>query len=133
MGQHRGRLLIMRLLIADDQAGIRQLLRHLLEPDGWLITEAADNFAALAAARRRPPHVVLLDLGLPGPPLPEVIQSLRSLQPSPTIVVITGHQRPDEILWSVAEQIRAVVRKPFDVFELRNLVRSLQPFSSDNC
>src|SRR5437763_2340683 len=54
------------VLIVEDDAPTRQLLRLLLEQGGYRCAEAADGCEALALARAEPPRCVLLDLRLPG-------------------------------------------------------------------
>lgn len=54
------------LLIADDQEGIRSLVRMTLESDAYAIIEAADGNQALALARKHHPDVILLDVMMPG-------------------------------------------------------------------
>jgi CheY-like chemotaxis protein len=53
------------VLVVDDYAPIRALVRDVLEAAGYAVREAADGAAALALVRRAPPSVVLLDVGLP--------------------------------------------------------------------
>ena len=62
------------LLIVDDEAGHRQMLRAYLEDEGFQVSEASDGLKAVAAVRERAFDLVLLDLGLPdldGLPVPE--------------------------------------------------------------
>lgn len=54
------------LLIADDQEGIRSLVRMTLESDAYEIIEAADGNQALSLARQHRPDVILLDVMMPG-------------------------------------------------------------------
>jgi PAS domain S-box-containing protein len=54
-----------RVLVADDNGDMRQYLRHLLE-EAYEVEEVADGAAALAAARARPPDLVLADVTMPG-------------------------------------------------------------------
>jgi two-component system cell cycle sensor histidine kinase/response regulator CckA len=54
------------LLIADDEEMFRLLAREALEPNGFVVEEAADGMAALAAFPRVHPDVVLLDVNMPG-------------------------------------------------------------------
>jgi CheY-like chemotaxis protein len=53
------------ILIADDDAGIRALLRQELDAGGYHVREAADGRAALAAAKHTPPDLIILDVLMP--------------------------------------------------------------------
>ena len=53
------------VLVVEDHAPIRELVRAVLEGAGYAVREAADGAAALALARRAPPAVILLDVDLP--------------------------------------------------------------------
>jgi signal transduction histidine kinase/CheY-like chemotaxis protein len=53
------------ILIVDDEPAAREMLRRRLEPDGWLISEAADGEAALVSMREHTPDLVILDLLMP--------------------------------------------------------------------
>jgi CheY-like chemotaxis protein len=53
------------VLVVDDDAGVRQLLRRMLEPDGYTVVEADNGRVALEELRRLTPSVVLLDLMMP--------------------------------------------------------------------
>src|SRR5688500_8692951 len=55
-----------KLLIADDESGIRSLVRMTLEDDSYEIVEAADGDQALDMARQHQPDVILLDVMMPG-------------------------------------------------------------------
>ena len=54
------------LLMVDDDADQRRILRPLLEAQGWDVTEASDGEEALARMQERLPEVILLDLMMPG-------------------------------------------------------------------
>ncbi|MGH2688075.1 MAG: response regulator, partial [Actinomycetota bacterium] len=55
-----------KLLIADDEDGIRSLVRMTLESDAYQILEAADGDEALELARTHRPDLLLLDVMMPG-------------------------------------------------------------------
>jgi CheY-like chemotaxis protein len=57
--------LVRKLLIADDEPGIRRLVRMTLESEGHEILEAADGEQALAIARDQHPDLILLDVMMP--------------------------------------------------------------------
>jgi CheY-like chemotaxis protein len=67
-----------KLLIADDQAGIRSLVRMTLESDAYEIIEAADGNQALALAREQHPDILLLDVMMPGQTGIEVCRALKA-------------------------------------------------------
>ena len=54
------------ILIVDDDAPIRRMLRRTLAAEGYAVDEAADGGAALAALERSVPDLILLDVAMPG-------------------------------------------------------------------
>jgi CheY-like chemotaxis protein len=54
------------VLVVDDEANIRELLRRILEPEGYTVADAEDAPSALAAMSAHSPHVVFLDVHMPG-------------------------------------------------------------------
>ena len=55
-----------RVLVVDDDQTVSDVIRRYLENDGFQVSLAADGEAALAAVQRQAPHLVVLDLMLPG-------------------------------------------------------------------
>jgi DNA-binding NarL/FixJ family response regulator len=84
------------LLIVDDHPGFRSLARRLLAAGGFeVVGEAADGLAAIAAARRLRPDVLLLDVQLPGVDGFEVAARLRDGGAGPAVVLISTRDRAD--------------------------------------
>lgn len=83
------------VVIVDDQADLRLLLRRTIERDGRcrIVGEAADGAEALAVIDASDPDVLLLDLGMPGMDGLEVLSVLGS-RPRPRVVVLTGFTDP---------------------------------------
>jgi PAS domain S-box-containing protein len=80
------------VLVVDDDADARQRLRQVLERNGWRVAEAADGGEALASVAVAVPHVILLDLNLPGMDGFDFLHALRA-QPgceSVPVVVLTA-------------------------------------------
>lgn len=67
----------MRVLIVDDKATGRELVRTVLEGRGYEVFEACDGIEALEAAYRVRPHLIILDLHMPGIDGFGVIRELR--------------------------------------------------------
>ena len=113
-----------RLLVVDDEAQLLLAVRINLSARGYDVTVAPDGTAGLAAAARRPPDLVVLDLGLPDMDGVQVINGLRGWTTVP-ILVLSGRTES----WDKVEALDAgaddFVTKPFDMDELAARVRSL--------
>ncbi len=84
---------MIRVLIADDHAGMRRMLRQLLEEAGdiTVCAEAADGEEAVRLASTTTPDVVVLDLVMPGINGVEATQRIRCDAASPEVIVISVH------------------------------------------
>ena len=85
-----------RILIADDHALVRNVLRDAVESAGHeVVGEAADGETVVAMARDLRPHVVLMDLSMPGIDGVSATRSLRREAPDAAVLVITMHAEPE--------------------------------------
>lgn len=87
-----------RVLIADDEAEIRQLLRLYLEKDGYEVVEADNGEKALSLIRGGDIGLVLLDVMMPGLTGYQVIQKMRADSNIPVIMISAKGQDEDKIL-----------------------------------
>ena len=78
-----------RLLLADDHAGTRNLLRLLLESEFNVVADVADGQALVTAARRLSPDVIVTDIAMPGMDGITAAAAIRCMNPSARIVLIT--------------------------------------------
>ena len=86
-----------RALIVEDEPALLRALRINLRARGYDVGTASAGREALAEARRRPPDLVLLDLGLPDLDGTEVIRELRSWCSAPVIVLSGRSGSTDKI------------------------------------
>lgn len=85
-----------RILIADDHALVRNVLRDAVESAGHeVVGEAADGETVVTLARDLRPHVVLMDLSMPGIDGVSATRSLRREAPDAAVLVITMHAEPE--------------------------------------
>jgi len=84
---------MIRVLIADDHALVRDGLRHVLQSTrGFEVAgEAVDGISALQLARKQPAEVMVLDLSMPGRNGLELIKQIRDEKPDLRILVLTMH------------------------------------------
>ena len=113
-----------RVLIAEDDASIRELLAHHFTRDGFACTHAADGMTALRAAREAP-DVVVLDLGLPATDGLDILRTLRRERRTTPVLVLTA--RVDEVDRIVGLEVGAddYVCKPFSPREVVARARAL--------
>ncbi|MFZ6004127.1 MAG: response regulator transcription factor [Actinomycetota bacterium] len=106
----------LRALIVDDDASIRELLRTVLELDGWEVHEAEDGVQALALAKAERPHGVILDVMMPDKDGFDVLAALRKTEQgrAMAIVMLTAKTRPSDILRGTRLGADLYVTKPFD-------------------
>jgi len=78
------------VLVVDDEANIRRMLRRLLESEGYRVREAADGNAAVSSLEELEPDVVLLDLMLPGRDGLSVLEEIGARWPVLPVVMMSG-------------------------------------------
>jgi two-component system phosphate regulon response regulator PhoB len=112
--------LSQRILIVDDEADLRELVRYQLEGAGFQTREATTGSEALDAARSWKPDAVILDLMLPDIPGTEVCRALRSDPVLRDTAVIMLTARGEEVDRVVGFELGAddYVTKPFSPREL---------------
>jgi two-component system, OmpR family, KDP operon response regulator KdpE len=114
---------VSRVLVVDDEPGLRRALAINLRAREYDVDVAADASAALASAARRPPDVVVLDLGLPDMDGTDVIRGLRGWTQAPIIVLSARTNQSDKVdaLDAGADDY---VTKPFGMDELLARLRA---------
>jgi two-component system, OmpR family, KDP operon response regulator KdpE len=112
-----------RLLVVDDDPGLRRALAINLRARKYDVDLAADGAQALEAASRQPPDAVVLDLGLPDMDGVEIIEGLRGWSHAPIIVLSARTGQQDKVLALDAGADDYVV-KPFGMDELLARLRA---------
>jgi two-component system KDP operon response regulator KdpE len=112
-----------RVLVVDDEPGLRRAMAINLKARGYDVTLAADGAAALAAAASAPPDAVVLDLGLPDMDGVQVIEGLRGWNQAPIIVLSARTSQDDKVL-ALDAGADDYVTKPFGMDELLARLRA---------
>jgi two-component system, OmpR family, KDP operon response regulator KdpE len=112
----------LRVLVIDDEAPIRAILRDALEPAGYRVIEADHGAAAEIAARAENPQVVLLDLGLPDRDGLDLIAPLR--QRGAAVLVVSARDATAQKVAALDRGADDYVTKPFDAEEVLARVRT---------
>lgn len=116
-----------RILIADDDAEIRWLLRTTLEGGDVQIIEVDDGPSAIAAAQEALPDLVVLDWSMPGQSGIEVCRALRAeptTAPVP-ILLLTARSSSEDERAALAAGAEDFITKPFSPLALLDKVASI--------
>jgi PAS domain S-box-containing protein len=118
----------LSILIVEDNAVNRRLVRLMLERLGYAPDEAPDGPAAVENAGRRAYDVVLMDIQMPGMDGYEAAKKIRELRPRAQIVALTAHALPGDRARSSAEGMRAHLAKPVRSDELHSVLLECAAF-----
>jgi two-component system, NtrC family, nitrogen regulation response regulator NtrX len=80
-----------RVLVVDDEQGVRDSLRNILKDDGYAVDVAESGERCLEMVRSAPYHAVLLDVWLPGRDGLSVLEDMIHLPAAPRVIMISGH------------------------------------------
>ena len=113
-----------KILVADDEQEIRNLLDHFLRGHGYEVVLAADGNQALKLAEEENPQVIVLDIKMPGLDGLEVCKRLKEREHTKLIpvIVITGFE--DNKIEALNLGADDFVNKPFDMAEISIRVKS---------
>ena len=109
-----------KLLIVDDEEGIRKVLSIALADSGYTVFTAQDGEEALEIFQRENPPIVLTDIKMPGMDGIELLRTLKQESPDTEVIMITGHGDMDLAIKSLKYQAIDFVTKPIndDVLEI---------------
>jgi Response regulator containing CheY-like receiver, AAA-type ATPase, and DNA-binding domains len=114
-----------KVLIVDDQIGIRILLSEVFTSEGYEAFQASGGNAALEIAAQESPDLVLLDMKIPGMDGLEILRRLKKVNESIKVIMMTAYGELNMI--RVATELGALMHftKPFDIDELRIAVNNV--------
>ncbi|RAS73038.1 response regulator [Priestia endophytica] len=120
-----------RILIVDDQYGIRILLTEVLQKEGYKTLQASNGFEAIDIAKERTPDLVLLDMKIPGMDGIEILKRLKELDDTVKVIIMTAYGELDMI--QEAKDLGALTHfaKPFDIDEIRQAVKKYIPVNTN--
>jgi two-component system cell cycle sensor histidine kinase/response regulator CckA len=115
------------ILLVEDEAMVRRLVRTMLEDHGYTVLEAGTPSAALAIARdhRGPIHLLLTDVVMPELGGRRLAEALRGERADISVLYMSGYTDDAVLRHGVVEEVEAFLQKPFSVVELLQKVRNV--------
>lgn len=113
-----------KVLIVDDQNGIRILLMEVFNSEGYTTMQAPNGKVALEIVRNEAPDLVLLDMKIPGMDGLEILKHIKEINPEIKVIMMTAYGELDMI--KQATDLGALMHftKPFDIDEMRLAVNN---------
>ena len=103
-----------RILVVDDEQGIRAALTQLLEYEGYETRSASGGTEAIAAAAEWHPHLVFLDVKMAGIDGIETLKRMREKVPGAVVVMISGHATIQNAVEATQLGAYDILEKPLD-------------------
>ncbi len=115
----------VRILVIDDEESIRKMLRVCLEGAGYRVTLAPTGEAGVAAAKRAPPDVALVDLRLGGLDGIAVTRALAQEAPTAAVVIMTAYATIDNAVDAMRAGASDYLPKPFTPAQVLHAVQKV--------
>src|SRR6185436_9424282 len=114
----------LKLLVVDDEPGIRQMLEILFRREGYTVVSAPGYRAAVEAIAQHPQPfpVILTDLSMPDGSGLDLVPAAKRRHPASEVILLTAHSTVENAILAMRSGAYDFVAKPFDPSELVALV-----------
>lgn len=114
---------IPSVLIIDDDKGMCKTLSRILEMDGYKVFTANTGYEGAAYIKESPFNVAVLDIKLPDIDGVELLEIVKKLDPDLSVIMMTAYASVENAIKALNEGADAFVTKPFNIEELRAIVK----------
>jgi CheY-like chemotaxis protein len=115
-----------RVLIVDDSKMSRQILRNILETDGYeVVMEAANGLEGVEAYKKYNPDVVTLDITMPEMDGLEALEKILDYDPDANVVMITAAGQQAKLIKALKVGAKRFISKPFDENEILTNIKEM--------
>ncbi|SPF56009.1 sporulation initiation phosphotransferase F [Candidatus Desulfosporosinus infrequens] len=116
-----------KILVVDDQLGVRRLLFETFKEDQHEVEMAANGVEALRLLKSFEPELILMDMKMPGMNGLETLGQIRALDSQVGVIMMTAYGDTQNMEQAKDLGILHYMAKPFDLFELRERVKMILP------
>jgi len=113
-----------KILVIDDEQGIRDLFQYLLEPLGYQVFTACDGLEGIEMVKKNEFDIIFLDVHMPKMQGPEVLKIIKEIKPTQIVIIFSSSSDPDYLFESKAKELGAYtcLYKPVDVNEILDII-----------
>jgi DNA-binding response OmpR family regulator len=109
-----------KVLVADDEPGVIQLLRQFLKANGYEVVTASNGEQALEKIQQEDLQMVLLDFKMPGKNGIDVLKEIKKERPDICVILFTGLSDEEIGPRAIAAGADDFIKKPFNLNTLQN-------------
>ena len=120
-----GEMMKRRIMIVDDQKGVRRLLEELFKREGWEVYAAADGKDAIEKVGQFQPSILLIDMKMPNMNGLEASQKILEKHQELAIIMMTAYGEMEVVKRALESGVRKCITKPFDILYLRDEVNRI--------
>lgn len=121
-----------KLLIVDDQFGIRILLTEVFEKEGYSTFQASNGVQALKIVEEEKPDLILLDMKIPGMDGLEILREIMKMDVKTKVIMMTAYGELEMINEAMRLGAIAHFSKPFDIDNIRLEVKKYMNLDEEN-
>ncbi|NLU49058.1 MAG: response regulator [Syntrophomonadaceae bacterium] len=114
-----------KVLIVDDQKGIRKLLEELFKKEGLDVMVAADGREAISMVEGYVPDIILMDVKMPNMNGLEAAQEILRINQNIPIVMMTAYGETEVVKKALEIGVKKYITKPFDIVVVRDMVKEI--------
>jgi two-component system response regulator (stage 0 sporulation protein F) len=114
-----------KILIVDDQKGVRRLLEELFKKDNWEVEVAIDGREAVEKVDEFLPDIILMDMKMPNMNGLEASRMILDRHGELDIIMMTAYGEMDVVKEALDVGVKRCITKPFDIINLRDTVNQM--------
>ena len=107
-----------KILVIDDEEGIRSLIDAILSKEGFEVHLAEDGYKGINLFKQEPFDLVITDIRMPGIDGIEVLKRMKAIDPETEVIILTGHGNLDTAIAAIKEDAYDFVTKPLENIQI---------------
>lgn len=122
-----------KILVVDDQMGVRRLLFEAFKEEGYDVEMAASGHEAITKVKETVPALILMDMKMPGMNGLEALREIRKFNQEISVIMMTAYGELEIVTQAMKLGVKEYITKPFDLNELKQLVQKIVIGDSKAC